>query len=115
MKNQEQHPYQPITCPRCGSKELAFVTEYHKSILWRAISILCTVPFLICLGAIAMVIDQYGLSGINNSSEVIEPILIVIVIFLAIRCICKVVLLFVETRTHVQAVCKNCGNLFLLN
>ncbi len=25
----------PITCPRCQSRELAFVTEYHKAIGMR--------------------------------------------------------------------------------
>ena len=114
MENQ-QHPYKPITCPRCGSRELAFVTEYHKSLFWRFVSILCIIPFIICLGAIVAVIDKYGLRGINNASEVISPIIIVSIVFLSIRLICKFVYLFVESRTHVQSVCKDCGKLFLLN
>ena len=38
--NNNQLPIKAIICPRCGSKDLAIITEYHKSIICRVLKII---------------------------------------------------------------------------
>lgn len=103
-------PREPITCPICGKREIAFVTEYHKSIGCRIISIIAGILFL-CLFA-----PSFG--GLLNGTEsdlsitLEEPIAS---IFAIIFVVTKIAQYFIEAKTHVQAICKDCGHLWLLN
>lgn len=99
--------YTPITCPNCGSREIAFVTEYHKCIVARIICAILTVLFFI----IFFMNLQDVLKGITPSDGTK-----VITILSAFLSVCMLIGIFItESKTHVQAICKNCGNLWLLN
>lgn len=99
--------YMPITCPYCGSREIAFVTEYHKCIGARIFFILLTAATIF----IAYMNFQDSLRGITPSEG-----LIALMFILAVFAIFLLIGVFVaESKTHVQAICKNCGTLWLLN
>lgn len=98
--------YMAIICPKCGSKEIAFVTEYHKCLGARiSLAITATLFPLLCIFAIVLLgfYEARGiiaLLGFLFGTGIITSIICIIVI---------------ESRTHVQAICRNCGNLWLLN
>ena len=91
-------PPKPILCPRCRSWNLAFITEYHKCI-WARIILLG----LLTISAVSLVSFFTG----KEDSLGIAFILLVPEAFLAI-------LIFItESKTHVQCVCRDCGNVWL--
>lgn len=100
MMNEAKHPYTPITCPRCGSRELAFITEYHKSIRLR-ISLLFFIAITLLSIFLAFKYEDRFLT----------------VCF--IGCIFCIVIygriLYVESKTHTQGICKNCGKIWILD
>lgn len=92
--------FTPIFCSRCGSLNLAFVTEYHK-----------------CLGAR---ICQLLLAGIilfavltNIGSKEWDDVLIVSFFSLALIFFIQIAIIIAESKTHVQCVCRDCGNVWL--
>ena len=92
----------PITCPHCRSKELAFVTEYHKAIGTR-------IAFIFIMGiALFCLFSTFGDNKIFGG-------IIYAVIFGLIAFIVYICVLLEESKTHVQGICKNCGHLWLLN
>lgn len=92
----------PITCPRCKSRELAFVTEYHKAIGTR----LCFFFFLaLSLFCLLLSFQEKGAEGAITFTVAFG-------LFAIAMYIC---VLMEESKTHVQGICKNCGNLWLLN
>lgn len=38
MRQEVEHAYCPVVCPRCGSAHFEFITEYHKRIGLRVVS-----------------------------------------------------------------------------
>lgn len=96
----------PITCPQCGSTELAFVTHYKKEIILKIICLLCT---FVALYAFAMHILP---AIITDHSPQFIPIFI---IFSILAIVFWIGALIRESETHVQAICKNCGHIWLLN
>lgn len=106
-KNQElPTQVKPITCPRCGSTELAFVTHYKKEILLRVICLICAfVAFYAFVGHIFPAI-------ITDRTPQFVPNFI---IFAILALVFWIGALLRESETHVQAICKNCGNIWLLN
>lgn len=137
-----------IKCPHCGSRSLAFVTEYHKSIGLRVIELVLTVWIFIALlshipnilynaliakikfpsSAQTEIIDDsaYASSIFDNNllypaqttsdiDEEIETSIIAIVIPVIFYYLVKLAIYGIESKTHVQAICKDCGNLWLLN
>lgn len=111
MKNKEKMqdlPTQvkPITCPQCGSTELAFVTHYKKEIILKVICLLCT---FIALYAFIMHIFPAIIT--DHSPQFVS----VFIIFTILAIIFWIGAFIRESETHVQAICKNCGNIWLLN
>ena len=96
---------QPITCPRCGSRSLAFVTEYHKEIFLKIAQMICTVLLIV----IAVSDIDYLFS--EHPERLVEET-IPLIIFIGLFSIARHL---IESKTHVQAICKDCGNLWLLN
>ena len=88
----------PITCPRCHSRELAFVTEYHKAIGTRIVFFFLLAITLFCF-----------FSSLQEGGLVVA-IVLGLVAFVVYICV-----LLEESKTHVQGICKNCGHLWLLN
>lgn len=112
----ENFNVKPITCPICGSRELAFVTEYHKAIgLKIFLGFLKAALFLTWIGVIFSFFENpaTGFSKeLRLTGNVIVPISIAILLLMAIV---KGIIISVESKTHVQSICKNCGNLWLLD
>lgn len=93
--------FTPIFCSRCGSLNLAFVTEYHKAI---GLKILC---LLLALGIIGSIV------GAILAKEI--TILIVTFILFFIWLACQIIVYDIESKTHVQCICRDCGNVWLHN
>lgn len=117
MNTQNEHPCQqepvaihsraPITCPRCGKREIAFVTEYHQSIACR---IVCAILTGIIIGFLFSVFETTS-SGFQINRDKVA----IVVLLLFVLVIIKIVQYFIESQTHVQAICRDCGCLWLLN
>lgn len=99
----------PITCPRCGSTELAFVTHYKKELLLRIACLICAIISLFIF------ITNIAPSVFIPSSSLAPKDTISFFIFAVFAIIFWIGILLRESETHVQAVCKNCGNIWLLN
>ena len=98
--------YGQITCPRCGSTHIAFVTEYHKANLAKLflVILLSVMAILISVAAANKFAD-----GTGAGCTIVAAILGVISLGLLFH------IFFEESKTHVQAICRNCGKLWLLN
>lgn len=98
----------PITCPICGSRELAFVTEVEKSFIAKA---LCN-P---CLMLVMFFFIKIIMSTVIPSIEVLEVdiglFLIATVIYIGLNFFVYVT----ERKSHVCAICKNCGHIWTLD
>ena len=93
----------PVVCPRCESDDIAFVTEYHKSLGGRFFEgILLLVIILMFTSSLPNL-----LAGKSDDSFGI----IVILIFL--YAIVRFVRHIIESRTHVECICKKCGRVWL--
>lgn len=91
--------YHPIACPHCKSKNLAYVTEYHKCIgayILQMITFLCA----ILSGVVAF-----------KTQEISATIALIFCIFFMF--VIQVYIFTNESRTHVQCVCKDCGHTWL--
>lgn len=98
--------FTPITCPHCKSREIAFVSEYHVSIVDRIIEILLLIAFI----PLAII----SISKITTGEAAGTPALllvIVIVLYIIVRSNLQIT----ESKTHVQCICKDCGHLWLIN
>ena len=98
--------YVQITCPRCGSTQIAFVTEYHKANLAKAILVIL-LAIMAVLISIAAGYKFDGSTGVWCMAGAI--ILGIIAIGLLFH------IFHEESKTHVQAICRDCGKLWLLN
>lgn len=105
MKPLQTNPLVPVSCPRCGNTTIAFVTEYHKSIFLRAIErILLAILFFVA-------ISNFHYIFTTEYERFADSILF---IFIA-QTIISLLRFFIESKTHVQAICKACSHLWLLN
>lgn len=122
MQQQQQQPrpfYQPLICPRCGSTALEFITEYHKAFGLRiARDIFSFIPLVF------IIMNYYWVRRQDASLETayryidgwtdgtfIGFIIASIVIFIVFNIIVYVM----ERKTHVQGICRSCGNIWRLN
>lgn len=103
-----QPQIQPITCPRCGSRELAFVTEYHKTTYARLV---CNI-FLAIIAIVFLTVDLPNLFSNTDSGEISLITYIACGMFILFI---KIYIYLIESKTHVQSICKDCGNIWLLN
>ena len=98
--------HQPLCCPKCLSTKIEFLTESHKAIIERIIySILNGVIYLIALLAI---IETIKYAKISNA-------IVGIVFLMIIQFFIKVSIIRQESKTHIQIICRNCGNYWLHN
>ena len=100
-KDSKERKPRAITCPICGRRELAFVTEWHKSWGLRIFS-----GILLFLYAL-MVVNTFEEYGFKISMSFITGLIPYLLLRLAITCI--------ESKTHVKAICKDCGHIWLLD
>lgn len=99
----------PIICPVCGNVHLAFVTEYHKAIFLRIIRLILTLFTLVLFCS-----DCYT-ALIKHEQSSFESLSVVLIILIIAITILSCFVIAIESKTHVQAICKDCGNLWLLN
>lgn len=98
--------YKPITCPRCGSRSIEFVTEYHKYIWLRLLSLI--------LGSVCAFFALKYIFGIffnaANNYDIAYSITVGVFYFTF-----QLLVWLGESKTHVQGVCRDCGNIWLLD
>jgi len=97
----------PICCPNCKSKNISFITDYHKCVGLR---IVCEILIVLLLFFSAKLI-------INDIlKEESAPIFIVGTIVCAILYVgFKISIYLTEQRTHAKAICRDCGNIWLID
>lgn len=103
----------PIICPRCGSRELAFVTEYHKAIKTRALELIAAIA--LCIAAFIYIPEILTLILTGESIPMLEDPVAGLVIMIGIYFIVKLFRMYIESKTHVMAICKDCGATWLHN
>ena len=116
-----------LRCPHCKGDDLAFVTEYHRADLARScrffvrvLLVFFILAFLTHLETVLaknMVQAFFALFDSNTSTEQVQygTFIPIIIIFGIISFSLSCYIAYVERRTHVQAICRVCGNLWLLN
>lgn len=127
MNNDNQLPIIPITCPICGNTKLAYVTEYHKCIYARIInSLLLPITIILALlGTIKMLtfdyskLDSLTLQIIYQRNLISDSGAFIYFLFagfaLLIFIILQITISTAESKTHVCAICNNCGKIWNLN
>ena len=110
----EQRKLERIICPICKSPSVAFVTEYHKAIGWRVF--LFIVNFIFTIILIAAIADVVNVEDLENPlKEFFHNISPILTIYVILFLVSKFNISLQESQTHVQAICRDCGNLWLLN
>ena len=100
-----------VVCPKCGSREVAFVTEYHKCIYLRIITLVLAVILIILLRFVCQKsIFDFFTSGVVDGSGYFFLFSFGIVILGLI-----IAIWIAESKTHVQGICRDCGHIWLLN
>lgn len=97
-----------LRCPVCGGIDLAFVTEYHKASGAAMMAKICKGFSIVALVAAAWDLFQ-------QNTENIDSYLLVAILFGIGNLIFDAIKRSTESKTHVQAICKDCGHLWLLN
>lgn len=132
MRTQRPFPMRAITCPRCGGTSIEFITEYHKCIWLKffrnLLLILAVASFALYLflflqnmtDIIAAVVDtiEESITNTRNSNELLGAYDIFLYISAALVVVSfamQTVIYFAERRTHVQGICRSCGNIWRLN
>ena len=99
--------FRPIKCPNCGNTELAYVPEYHKYLLLRIFRGIFLIAAII-LGSIT--IPQFAVE-MDGMPPTFAPMIITAVI----AGVLSIIILIKESRTHIKAICQNCGNIWLID
>lgn len=98
--------YEPVKCPHCGSTRIEFLTEYHRCIGLRVICIICAALFVFFF-----VGHLFSMPTGENREFSIAAMCIAgffVVAFL-------IAVWITESKTHIQGICRDCGNIWLLN
>ncbi len=100
----------PIVCPVCGNVHLAFVTEYHKALLLRVIRIIVALIPIALFGA-----EFYSVLIKHEAATFESSFIGFLIFFIVAAVILSCFITAIESTTHVKAICKECGNLWLLD
>lgn len=96
-------PIKPIICPRCKSKEINTITEYHKSLLCRTIKTI-----------LLIIITWIVFSNIKNIlAGEISNIAYLFFVLIPAFFLTEIAQQIIESKTHIQCICKDCGNHWL--
>ncbi len=97
----------PICCPQCGSRNLAFVGEYHKYLGTRIASyIVLGVLAFLCYGHFW----DFLHGGTSHSTHTFFTACFAIAFI-----VLQIVILVNESKTHTKAICRDCGHIWLLD
>ena len=103
----------PIICPICGSEELAFVPEYHKSVGYR---IACVISLLFCLISAGMIIkDLLSTTNVEIQEANMLTNIFLFAFGVVFFLVFYIVIIAIEHRTHIKAICRDCGYIWLLD
>lgn len=107
----------PITC-QCSSRNVEFTTEYHKCIWLRFFAtILGVLPIVTLVTALLPLLSTLMTGGEVDWPTVLQA-LIGNIGFIALTigwAIMKIIIFFTEAKTHVVAICRDCGRIWRLN
>ncbi len=110
MEEMKTNPqYKAIVCPNCGSKQIEFVTEYHKCIIARILSSL----FLVICVISAVYVIKNSLIVVDDPGSGASTLWLILSLFAVFATQCYII--YNESKTHIQAVCRDCGNIWFLN
>lgn len=101
----EPIPVKPIICKRCKSKEITIITEYHKSIFCRILKAVCLI--------VLITLTSYYLLKLRDENKQIPTAFIIIpaITYAITECVQQ----YIESKTNIQCICKDCGNYWLHN
>lgn len=112
QQNQQSKPYifpNAIRCPYCKRREnIAFVTEYHKATICKIFSSLILIIICIIIGDIVFAFFH------SPTNTKITSIMLCLALSFVLFWL-KIIEHIIESKTHVQAICKDCGHIWLLN
>lgn len=91
-----ENKHSPISCPHCKSTNLAFITEYHKSIGGRILFVLSL--------AVTVIIALFALQDFSRDS------IGAIITFALPTIFIGIYITIVESKTNIQCICKDCGH-----
>ena len=93
----------PVICPKCGSKEIAIITDYHKCI-WMKVITNCVI--------VAIIISfTFELTKLNKGEFDYTIIVGLMIVYIAL----SIIIYFTESKTHAKAICRDCGHIWLLD
>ncbi len=104
--NSSAHQLTVVTCPKCGSKNFEFVSEYHRCVWQRAFLFVPAIVFLIF-------IVKYFADLILSEDSTMD--LVVAIVCAVIFAILQISIWLTESKTHIQGVCRDCGNIWYMN
>ncbi len=99
----------PILCPHCKSDQLAFITEYHKALMFRMIrNIMVAVCLIVALSSLYQCFtDPLTFADSIKYYIIMESVLLGgIVVF-------QFAITYAESRTHTKVICRACGNVWI--
>lgn len=118
MEENRYTTHRLMCCPHCGNPEPVYVTEYHKEFRLRTLcSLLNMTMIILCLSFFSKTVTSleeiFKVIVVLFSGSI--PIEIMILLFLMItKMVLKGIITYIESKTHVQAICRCCGNMWLL-
>lgn len=108
----QDNEYRPIKCPRCKSKDLRYITEYHKCIwllpIKKTLEIILVVAFFITL--LPTLTSLFA--GTEIQLDILMQALLgngVLVVTLILYLVIITFIFITESRTHVKCICPHCG------
>ena len=107
MKSEEgyEQSHHAITCPHCKSDRIEFVACYYKQIGARIARELFIFASIICFAVFLFSLRNEP----NASALIVGAILLFIALIVHLR------ILFFENGTHIKAICRDCGHIWLLD
>lgn len=102
----------PITCPDCHSDHYDFVPEYHKCIWLRVIVKILQVLFWASLIVALLPLITSLFAGTQPDTQLFVQLLFSNGMFIGVGilyAILSLVIYIVESKTHIVAVCRDCG------
>lgn len=113
--NKDMHTaHEPIVCPVCGSKNLAF-TEERRVSLGRLVRIGLVAIYILVI-FLQLPSESTFLSFATSLSEIFnEGVLIFTAFWIIAFCATCLIVWNTERKSHAKGICRDCGHLWLLD
>lgn len=103
-----QEALSPIKCANCTSTNLSFVSESHKCVFGRFI--FAVVVAIVLYFAITDLRNIFSPSGNGESIPIA-----IYAICAALLVVLHLAINYIESKTHIKAICRDCGRTWLLD